>query len=118
MAAGQAARSGEIRLTLDDYLAIGGLRGALDQHAEEVVAKLSDAAKPLVRPIFRALIAGTNLSDAVRKPLRLAELVAIVNAPREPVVEVLEAFRAPGCSFLRPVPPQPLADSTDHRHQP
>lgn len=107
-------RGGEnrITLTLDDYLAIGELRGALDQHAGEIVAGLDERLHPLVRSVFRALIAGTNLSDAVRRPTRFGDLVAIAGAPRDDVAAVVEAFRAANCSFLRPPPPQPLDDQT------
>jgi tetratricopeptide (TPR) repeat protein len=99
-------------LTLKDYLEIGQLQGALDQHANEVVETLSPAAKPLVRRVFGALVAGTSAADAVRRPVRFSELVAIVGADRALVAEVVEAFRARDCHFLRPPASQPLTDET------
>jgi tetratricopeptide (TPR) repeat protein len=99
-------------LTLDDYESIGALQGALDAHAEEVATRLSDAAKPLVRGVFRALISGTNLSDAVRRPRRFADVVAAVGADRALVAGVVEAYRANDCNFLLPSLPTPIGDDT------
>jgi tetratricopeptide (TPR) repeat protein len=99
-------------LTLQDYLGIGMLQGALDQHAKEVVGRLKEAARPLVRRVFRALIAGTDLSDAVRKPMRLVELAAAVSADIADVRDVVDAFRARDCNFLRPSGGHALSDDT------
>lgn len=99
-------------LTLQDYLDIGMLQGALDQHAKEVVRGLKETAKPLVRRVFRALTAGTDLTDAVRKPMRLADLAEAVSADIADVRDVVDAFRARDCNFLRPSGTQALSDDT------
>ena len=96
------------RVTLADYEAVGELRGALRQHAGEVMASLSEQAKRLVRPVFRALVTGTTLADAVRRPRSFDDLVAVVGGDVERVREVVDAFRAPGCNFLRPSAPQEI----------
>src|SRR5690606_34965277 len=51
---------GRLVLTLQDYLDIGELGGALEQHADEVTAGLSEATRPFVRPLFRALVTGAT----------------------------------------------------------
>jgi tetratricopeptide (TPR) repeat protein len=88
-------------LTLADYLASGQLGGTLDQHADEVRSRLSPPAQANVGRVFRALVDGTILADAVRKPLRFADLVAVVGAPNTVVAEIVGAFRSRDCNFLR-----------------
>ncbi|MBX3576193.1 MAG: SEL1-like repeat protein [Rhizobiaceae bacterium] len=103
---------GRTTLTFDDYEEIGFLEGALDQHGDEVIASLSPDAQPIVQSVFRALVAGSSLADAVRRPLPFARLVEIVGADRTLVAEVVDAFRAPGCNFLRPALNVSLTDDT------
>jgi len=94
-------------LTYSDYQIMGGLRGAIDAHAAEVVASLSNEARPLVEPVFRGLVSGSMLSNAVRDPNSFAGLVELAGGNEAGVREVVESFRARGCSFLRP--PQSIA---------
>lgn len=108
----RGAGGGPVRITLENYLAIGELGGALEQHAGEVMASLSQDENATVRKVFRALVAGQTLADAVRRPRRLEELVAITGEPRANVVAVVDAFRAPGCNFLRPPRSVALTDET------
>ena len=52
----QQAKGGVIALTLNDYLARGGLRKALERHADAAFAKLSEDEQQLARTIFSGLI--------------------------------------------------------------
>ena len=88
-------------LRFDDYEAVGGLRGAVNDHAEEVFAGLSEAAQEKVPDVFKALMSGTNISDAVRAPKPFAALVELVGDEAR-AREIVDAYRAPGCNFLRP----------------
>lgn len=106
------AESEAVHLTLADYLAVGELRGALDQHGAEILESLGERGEEIAEPVFRGLVAGTTLANAVRRPTRFGELVALTGLPRGDVERVVEAFRAPGCNFLRPPPPVPLEDGT------
>ncbi len=99
-------------LTLEDYQSLGGLRGAIDQHARSIADSLSPAGRRVLEPVFRALTTGSNVAEAVRRPTRLATLVAVCGEDRAAVTEVVEAFRAPGRSFLTPGPAVPLLDDT------
>jgi tetratricopeptide (TPR) repeat protein len=103
---------GRVVLTLQDYLDIGQLAGALDQHASEVTMQLSEEAKSAVRLVFRSLVSGTSLADAVRKPMRFADLRDAAGADSAAVREVVDAFRARDCNFLRPGQEVPLVDDT------
>ncbi len=109
--ASEGASDKSTQLTLADYERIGKLRGALDAHAREIFDSLQDGDKPFVEPMFRALITGSSVSTAVRRPCRFDELVALTGADRDIVARNLDAFRAPGCNFL--VPPQDVALQDD-----
>lgn len=112
MRAAEAAGDGPVRLRLVDYDALGGLTGALDAHAGEVFDALDAADRPVVATVFRALIGGTTLANAVRRPCRVEELVAMAGGNRAAVTRVVEAFRTPDCNFLTPPPQTPLHDAT------
>lgn len=104
-------------LRLADYEAIGGLRGALNAHADQLLKRL--AAKGLqdvTETVFRSLVSGATVAEAVRRPRPFGELVALVDGNAQAVHEVVDTFRAPGCNFLTPeldpANPKPLDDDT------
>lgn len=99
-AASHAGRGG-VELSLSDYEQTGGLSGALDAHGAEVIAALGAGRARYVEPVFRALVSGTSLALAVRRPCRLGELVEVAEGARSDVVAVVQAFRASDCNFLR-----------------
>ncbi|RAH96696.1 hypothetical protein DLJ53_30995 [Acuticoccus sediminis] len=105
-----------ITLTLAGYQEIGGVRGALDQHGEKILADLGERPDgdwiPVVEPLMRGLVTGTSLASAVRRPARLDELVALTGRTEDELRTVIEAMRAPHCSFLRPDPSVPLDGAT------
>ena len=96
------ARGGAVTLKLADYERIGGLAGALNAHADEILAALGPDRLPVAEAVFRALTEGTTIYDAVRRPTRLRDLVAISGADEAAVRAVADAYRAPGCNFLTP----------------
>src|SRR5262245_21420150 len=110
--AGQSADNGRRILRLADYEAVGELQGVFAAHAAEVMERLSPSASAIVPRVFKALVAGTTISDAVRRPRRFGELTAIVAAERDIVLEVVDAFRAPDCNFLRPALVDPIDTDT------
>jgi conflict system STAND superfamily ATPase len=105
-----------IMLTLADYERIGGLSGALNAHADEVLRGLGEECRPVAEAVFRALTEGSLASDAVRRPTRFGELVAICGGDEARVRKVVDAFRAAGCNFLAPgldpADPRPLMPDT------
>ncbi len=96
------ARGGAVTLRLADYERIGGLAGALNAHADEILGALGPDRLPVAEAVFRALTEGTTIYDAVRRPTRLRDLVAISGADEAAVRAVADAYRAPGCNFLTP----------------
>jgi len=109
--------SGPLRLRLSEYERIGGLTGALNWHADQILKDLAEhGLERTVQVVFRALISGTTVADAVRRPTRFGELVALAAGDRQSVRKVVDIFRAPGCNFLTPEldpkDPKELADNT------
>jgi flagellar basal body-associated protein FliL len=104
--------NGSKRLTLASYRATGGLEGALDAHGGQVLASLSEADRPLVEPLFRALVSGPDPTTAVRRPARFDELAGNIGGNTAAARRIIDAFRAPDCNFLRPDISLPLADDT------
>ncbi len=104
----QQAGTAPIRLTLEQYRAIGGLAQALSNHANETLAALDDADQQLVPLVFRVLT-----ERDTRRPSSFGQIVNIV-AAAEPaqVARVVNAFRSPACSFLMPPDSVPLEDAT------
>jgi hypothetical protein len=96
------AGSAPVLLTLADYERIGALGGALDAHADEILAALGADRAPVAERAFRALTEGATVADAVRRPASFGELVEICDGDEAALRAVVDAFRAPGCNFLSP----------------
>jgi tetratricopeptide (TPR) repeat protein len=91
-----------VKLTVDDYVAIEGLSGALNAHANQIFEDLGKPRAQVAEWVFRALTAGSTIADAVRRPTRLDELIAACGGDEAGVRAVVDAFRAPGVNFLLP----------------
>ncbi len=91
-----------VKLTVDDYVAIEGLSGALNAHANQIFDQLGKQRAQVAEWVFRALTAGSTIADAVRRPTRLDELVSASGGDEAGVRAVVDAFRAPGVNFLLP----------------
>ncbi len=80
-------------LTLDGYRAVGGVRGALGQRAEELYAGMDPDAQAAARQLFLRLVAlGEGTGDTRRRVLR-SELTAI-GGQRRGIEAVLDTFGA------------------------
>lgn len=90
-------------LDLRHYDAIGGMRGALSQHADEVFASLpDDRHRQVAERIFKALTERGPDNRGVRRPTQTAQLGTIAQAAEPEVLTVIDAFRGPGRTFLMP----------------
>jgi tetratricopeptide (TPR) repeat protein len=97
-----AGRDERVRLATTDYDAIGGLSGALNAHADQIVEELGKMRQTIVESVFRTITAGNNVAEAVRRPTRFADLVAACGGDEAAVRTVVDAFRSPGVNFLVP----------------
>jgi|HubBroStandDraft_4_1064222.scaffolds.fasta_scaffold09468_4 PQQ-dependent catabolism-associated CXXCW motif protein len=118
-------------LTLADYESLGGIgtidsgadtsagtdsrafNGALSDHADQVLAGLTDEQQRLAAILFRALTESEGGAGRdVRRPVSLAKAAAIADVPSDNLMPVIEAFRAPGRNFLTPPAPEHLSPQT------
>ncbi len=111
-----------VNLTVDDYVAIEGLSGALNAHANQIFDDLGKQRAQVAEWVFRALTAGSTLADAVRRPTRLDDLISACGGDEAGVRAVVDAFRAPGVNFLVPEydpqnPKLPLDTYIDISHE-
>ena len=92
----------------------GGLANLLSQHADQVMASVApdEWSKRIVETIFRALTDVTSEGAAIRRPCGLGKLCAVADATPKEVQPILDAFRAPGVSFLTPYAPEPIDEKT------
>ncbi len=95
-----------IELAPNDYDRVGGLRQALDRHADEIYNRLaSDAQRTIAEVMFRRL---SESPADIRRPTEAREIAQLAAAPLEEVAAVADAFRAPGANFLMPDPSEPI----------
>jgi TPR repeat protein len=108
-----AAPGAPVTLDLGDYESLGGMSGALDAHAEEVLNSIPTEQRAVAEPVFRALMSGETIAAAVRIGRSVREMVDIAgNDKRAAVVKIIEAFRDPACNFLMTSREGPLRDDT------
>ena len=108
-----AASDGE-PIDIDDYEAVGTLRGMrcrCTPKRRTWTAKRPGKAHVAER-VFKALTDTFADPRGIRRPTTIAELAAIADAPESDVVAVVEIFRRPGRSFLMPPPSVPLTSTT------
>lgn len=92
----QVRRKGEImKLTLTDYLQRGGLRQALEHHAESVFNKFTEQQQQLACHVFTKVIEVGRGSPDTGRTVRFAELVTSENAANQvdSIVQILAQAR-------------------------
>ncbi len=95
-------------LTTEHYEKAGGLERALSKHADDVFRELTTEQKRIAEVLFKRLSERSEGKRDTRRPVRLKEPAEVAGVAPEKVAEVVEAFRAPGRSFLTPPPPKAL----------
>ncbi len=96
-------------IDLRHYEAIGTMKEALSQHAEEAFRELADErSRQIAERMFKSLTDLGSDARGVRSPRPLEEICALTDAAEAEVVPVVEAFRRPGRSFLMPPVSHPL----------
>jgi energy-coupling factor transporter ATP-binding protein EcfA2 len=95
------------------YEAIGTIKEALSQHAEETYNDLpNDEARHITQMLFKCLTDKTSNANGVRRPTPLGEVSNAANVDPEQVKIVVEHFRAPGRWFLTSYPGVELHEGT------
>ena len=89
-------------MDLRHYNAIGTLREALSQHANEAYDSLSKREKQICEAMFKALTEKGSESQGIRRPTKLGTIAAIAGVSEEEVIRIVEKFREPGRTLLMP----------------
>jgi hypothetical protein len=91
-------------IELQDYLEVGGFDGALNRHADELLAQ---GGEDIAECLFKRLTARGRSNRERRDPATLAELWAVCGATtpdrRNQVTGVIDRFRQGDATFLRPL---------------
>ena len=92
----------------------GGLAELLSSHADAVMAKAAphQRGRRIVEGAFRALTDVNAEGSAIRRPLSFKALCRAAGARAQALRPILDAFRAPGVSFLTPYATAPIDDET------
>ncbi|MAR10448.1 MAG: hypothetical protein CL681_10800 [Blastopirellula sp.] len=100
-------------LDLRHYKQVGGLTQALSQHADEVYAELpNDRSRLLCERIFKALTERGEDERGIRRPTQMQSLCEIVGGTTAEVMQVLDAYREVGRTFIMPLAGTPIDAET------
>ena len=104
------------QMDLEDYEAVGGMTDALSNHADEILLEIQESVGDsttvlnATERVFRALTEKGVDNRGIRRPTRLDLLRQITGASTELLNTIIEAYRAPGRTFLMPFSNTPLDD--------
>ena len=101
-------RSLDEPVDIKHYEAIGTIRLALSQHANEIYDGLSEYEKEICEALFKTITEKGQDDRGVRRPSRLDLIAAIAGVPEEDLIAVIEKFRKSGNSLLMPSQDIPL----------
>ncbi len=89
-------------MDLRHYNAIGTLREALSQHANEAYDSLNKREKEICEVMFKSLTERGSENQGIRRPTKIATISAIAGVTEDEVCRVVDKFREPGRSLLMP----------------
>ncbi|SEB02177.1 WD40 repeat [Thiothrix caldifontis] len=99
-------------LTLDEYRGLRGLRGALNDHAEQAWQELDADGQAVAETMFRALTERSKDGQDIRRPLKVQALLDMTGAELPTLTRIVDTFRQPGRNFLMPPPQVALTADT------
>ncbi|UXP32002.1 High-affnity carbon uptake protein Hat/HatR [Reichenbachiella agarivorans] len=89
-------------MDLKHYNAVGTLREALSQHANEAFDSLSKREQQICESMFKALTERGTESSGIRRPTKVGTIAAISGVTEDEVGRVVDKFREPGRTLLMP----------------
>ncbi len=104
--------SKEKSISIGDYNAIGGIKQALSDHANESYDALNAEEKVACEKIFRTLTEKGLDNKGVRRPTKISRLSLIAENSVDQVIKIVDNFRAEGRSFLSPSNEIPLNEDS------
>ena len=100
-------------LDLVHYEAVGGISEALSLDAEKAFQELpNERSKEVAEKLFKRLTLRGPDGRGVRNPATMSEISESIEASMEEISEVVERFRHPSRSYLRPSAEVPLQEDT------
>lgn len=97
---------------LSDYSAAGKISGAMALQANEAYEQLSPRGKEICRGFFKAITVMGPDNKGIRRPTRLGTIKSVTECNGEELLEVIEKFRVPSVTFLKPDSGIRLNDNT------
>ncbi|MDM8536286.1 hypothetical protein QUF70_05995 [Desulfobacterales bacterium HSG17] len=92
--------AGRVLLTLDDYEAMGTMKQALSNHADEAFEELDTRHRAIAQVLFKCLCDHAGSGRDTRRPAALDEAAKVAGADAENVEKVVKAFGRNDRSFL------------------
>jgi hypothetical protein len=88
-------------IDFEDYEAIGGLKNALSNHADEAYHALpSERHRQIAKRMFQCLTEKTADNREIRRPTSVGSLATVAGASNSDVLKVVNEFHRQGRSFL------------------
>ena len=98
----QVHRKGDEPIDIQQYNAIGTLKEALSQHANEAYDSLNSREKKICEVMFKSLTERGAEGKEVRRPTKLGVMAAIAGVNEDDMMRVVDRFREPGRTLLMP----------------
>lgn len=93
---------GQEQMDIQHYEGIGKMEKALSEHANEAFRDLSEKGRRVCETLFKTITEKGGDGRGIRHPARIGAIAEIANASETETIEVVEAFRKAGRSFLTP----------------
>lgn len=93
---------------ISDYEAVGGVTGAIDQHAGQALKTMDERHHYVAARLFRTITKRVEGGPEIRNPLRVSEIAARTGCDEEEIIEVADIFRADDYSLITPSGETPL----------
>jgi WD40 repeat protein/energy-coupling factor transporter ATP-binding protein EcfA2 len=95
-------KEGKESMDVGHYEAIGKMKKALSEHANEAYDELEGDGQEICENLFKTLTEKGADGRGIRHPSSVEEAAEIADTTPEKIIEVIEHFRLPGRSFLAP----------------
>ncbi len=100
------------RLTMANYKKVGGIEGALSNHADEAFSMLDDEQQRIAEIMFRSLCECEPGRRYSRRPTSIEEIARLAEVTPEKVMSIVDVFRKPEYAFVVPALPEPVYANT------
>jgi ABC-type oligopeptide transport system ATPase subunit len=90
-------------VNLDDYIKAGGVM-AIEHHANELIASLSDESLDQTKVIFKALtelVITQDKESGIRKRRKMSELIELTRLTSKEILSIVSIFSRDGVNFLQ-----------------